>query len=253
MRLFLFALFALLGAAPAHAGLSFCNDSALRATVAIGYKGAEDWTSEGWWAVEPGACATVIEGPLPLSHYYWRATDENGAFAAQDYWFCVADEAFTIVGDRDCASRGHRRERFSEIVVGAGGTATVRLAAAAAPAPVEARAPDPEPAPAETAYDFDAIRAALQGVWHDLGDEAFTTIIEGDAIEDRFVGIVAGEATFDLAATCAEAGGAGPVMLVTYTQFPDEPLCWIILTLDAREWQFVPAGFDEPTRMRRGV
>lgn len=253
MRLFLIALVALLGAAPAHAGLTFCNDSALRATVAVGYKGDQDWTSEGWWGVEPGTCATVLEGDLLRTHYYWRATDENGAFAAQDYWFCVTDEAFTIVGDRDCAARGYRRERFSEIVVGTGGSATVRIAAAAAPAAVEARAPDPEPAPAESEYDFDAILAALQGVWHDLEDEAFTTIIKGNAIEDRFVGIVAGEAAFELAATCPKAEGAGPVMIVTYKQFPDEPLCWIILKLDDREWQFVPAGFDAPTRMRKGV
>ncbi|MEQ8292734.1 MAG: DUF1036 domain-containing protein [Roseovarius sp.] len=246
MRLFLIAICAVLwAAAPARADLTFCNDSAGRAVLAIGYKGAEGWTSEGWWEVTAGDCATVVPGPLPLTHYYWRGSTGEEDFPAGDFYFCTSETSFTIVGDTECEARGYARERFSEIVVGQTGEATVRITGAAAP--------PPEPEPAAENVDLQAVLQSLQGVWHDLEESSATTIIREDRIEDRYLGIVVGNATFTLAPTCDGAGGAGPVMLVTYEGTDAGPICWIILKLDDREWQFVPAGYDEPSRMRRGV
>ena len=254
MRLFLIACCAVLWAAvPARADLSFCNDTAGRAVVAIGYKGAEGWTSEGWWEVTAGDCATVVPGPLPLTHYYWRGSTGEEDFPAGDFYFCTSETAFTIVGDTECEARGHARERFSEIVVGQTGEATVRITGPAAPAPVAGQAPAPEPEPAAEGIDLQAVSRSLQGVWHDLEDDALTTIIREDRIEDRYLGIVVANATFTLAPTCDGAGGAGPVMLVTYEDTDAGPICWIILRLDDSEWHFVPAGYDDPSRMRRGV
>lgn len=252
MRLFLFACLAVLwAAAPARAGLTFCNDTSVSASVALGYKGAEGWTSEGWWEVPAGGCTTIYEDDLPLTHYYWRATTGDEDFPAQDYYFCTSRKVFTIVGDTDCAARGYDREAFSEIVVGSARDVTVRMTGVATPAPVAAPAPEPEPQPAEEGVDLDAVYQSLQGVWHDLGDDAFTMIIRENRIEDRYVGIKAGEATFELAPTCDGADGAGPVMLVSY---PDvQLLCWIILKLDDQELRYVPANRDKPIRMRRGV
>ena len=251
MRLFLIACCAVPWfAAPARADLIFCNDSAARATVAIGYKGAEGWTSEGWWEVLPAECSTVIGGELPLTHYYWRATTGDEDFPAQDFYFCAADEVITIVGDTNCEARGYERVAFSEIVVGGARDVTVRMTGAAAPAPVAAPAPGPEPRPAEEGVDLGAVLQLLQGEWHDLGDDAFTMIIRDTRIEDRYAGIKAGEATFELAPTCDGADGAGPVMLVKY---PDvQLLCWIILELDADDLVYIPANRDEPVRMDRG-
>ncbi|MEQ8899391.1 MAG: DUF1036 domain-containing protein [Roseovarius sp.] len=252
MRLFLIACCALLWCAvPARADLTFCNDSGGRAVVAIGYKGAEGWTSEGWWEVTAGECATVVPGPLPLSHYYWRGSTGEEDFPAQDYYFCTSEGAFTIVGDTDCEARGHVRERFSEIAVGGRADVTVRITGAAAPAPVADPGPGPEPQPAGEGVELGAVQQLLQGVWHDVGDDSFVMIIRENRIEDRFIGIKAGEGTFELAPTCDGADGAGPVMLVSY---PDvQLLCWIILKLDEAELRYLPANRDKPVRMRRGV
>ena len=41
-------LLAGLGATPAYADLKLCNTTASRVGVAIGYKDAEGWATEGW-------------------------------------------------------------------------------------------------------------------------------------------------------------------------------------------------------------
>ena len=51
-------------AGTAEAGLEICNNTSLEQTVAIGYKGDTDWTSEGWWNIAPGACSTLVDGDL---------------------------------------------------------------------------------------------------------------------------------------------------------------------------------------------
>lgn len=117
----------------AHAELSVCNDTPVNASVAIGYMGGGEWTSEGWWTVAPGACVTIVNDPQPQSYYYWHAVNENGEFASDDYFFCTENDVFTIVGDRDCAARGHDRLGFNEIQIGAQGVSEVRLTATMAP------------------------------------------------------------------------------------------------------------------------
>lgn len=135
-------------AGTASAQLSFCNDTDVNASIAIGYLGGDQWTSEGWWNAGPGQCVTVVDAPQAQAFYYWHAVNENGAFASDDYYFCAVDDVFTIVGDTDCAARGHDRISFNEIQIGAAGTAEVRLTVALAPQPQAARkTPEPEPAP----------------------------------------------------------------------------------------------------------
>tara|TARA_R100000322_G_scaffold94439_5_gene59037 strand:+ start:81703 stop:82779 length:1077 start_codon:yes stop_codon:yes gene_type:complete len=99
----------------AQAGLEFCNQTGANASVAIGYKGSGGWVSEGWWNVDAGACKTVISRDLDLSHYYWRAESTDLSWSHANYMFCTTDEAFTIVGDEDCAARGYDREGFNEL------------------------------------------------------------------------------------------------------------------------------------------
>ena len=102
--------------APAAAGLRFCNETEASAAVAIGYQGdGGDWTSEGWWRVEPGGCTSVIDGDLKRRIYYWRATSKGYSWKMAKFMFCTSPKAFSIVGDEDCAARGYRREGFNEI------------------------------------------------------------------------------------------------------------------------------------------
>jgi uncharacterized membrane protein len=134
---------------PAFAGLSFCNDSDIRATVAIGYKGDDGWTSEGWWGVDPGQCREVVSGDLPKRYYYWRATTKSGPFPEGGYGFCTQTGAFTIVGDEDCEGRGYRRQMFNELDLGDAADHTVRLSAADAPRAKDEARKSTSPAPVE--------------------------------------------------------------------------------------------------------
>ncbi len=112
-------LFAMLASAPgaALAELEFCNSTDDVASVAIGYKGPQGWTSEGWWNVDPGACTVAIRGDLPLSHYYYRVISPTWTFDHESYMFCTSRSVFTIVGDTNCAARGYDREGFNEIAM----------------------------------------------------------------------------------------------------------------------------------------
>ncbi|MDF0600568.1 DUF1036 domain-containing protein [Psychromarinibacter sp. C21-152] len=105
-------------AGTAQAALQFCNETDDIQSVAIGYQGASAWTSEGWWNIDPGACATVVGGDLTKRYYYYRSEVNGGDFPGEGYMFCTTPEEFEIVGDTDCASRGYDSESFREIDTG---------------------------------------------------------------------------------------------------------------------------------------
>lgn len=102
----------------ALADLEICNDTAELQVVALGYKGAQDWTSEGWWRIAPGNCEAVINGPLKRRYYYYFSASASGSFIGQDYYFCTDPSAFTIVGDTECAERGYNKTEFKEVDTG---------------------------------------------------------------------------------------------------------------------------------------
>ena len=97
------------------AGLKFCNETSEIQSVSIGYRGAEDWVSEGWWNVEPGECKTPIGEPLTQQHYFWRAEVNGGDFDGGRYDFCTTPTAYTIVGEKNCHGRGYDSELFARI------------------------------------------------------------------------------------------------------------------------------------------
>jgi uncharacterized membrane protein len=105
-------------AGAAQAELKICNETQDVQGVSIGYKGEADWTSEGWWNIQPGDCATPVSGDLKQRYYYYRAEVDGGPFEGEDYTFCTSPDVFTIVGDTDCEARGYEKENFSEIDTG---------------------------------------------------------------------------------------------------------------------------------------
>jgi uncharacterized membrane protein len=52
-----------------------CNNTASRVGVAVGYKDAEGWTTEGWWNLPSRSCETVLKGNLVARYYYVYAID----------------------------------------------------------------------------------------------------------------------------------------------------------------------------------
>jgi uncharacterized membrane protein len=55
----------LLAVRPAPAAdFRLCNNTASRVGVAVGYKDAEGWTTEGWWNLPSRTCETVLKGNL---------------------------------------------------------------------------------------------------------------------------------------------------------------------------------------------
>ena len=68
-----FALFA--SASPAAADFRLCNNTASRVGLAVGYKDAEGWTTEGWWNLSARSCETLLKGNLIARYYYIYAID----------------------------------------------------------------------------------------------------------------------------------------------------------------------------------
>lgn len=120
------ALFSI--AQPAAADFRVCNSSQNLVGVAIGYRGAEGWVSEGWWQVPASTCATLIEGELQSRYYYLYAEDAaRGGRWTGDVNMCVAENEFKIIGVDDCYARSYQRMGFKEYDTGRQGSWMVQL------------------------------------------------------------------------------------------------------------------------------
>jgi uncharacterized membrane protein len=121
-----FALFA--SAKPAAADFRLCNNTASRVGLAVGYKDAEGWTTEGWWNLPARTCETVLKGNLVARYYYVYAIDydRGGEWMGQAY-MCTRDKEFTIRGIGDCLARGYDRTGFFEVDTGEQRAWTVQL------------------------------------------------------------------------------------------------------------------------------
>lgn len=102
-----------------HATLRVCNKTQDFIGVALGYRSQEGWVSEGWWRLIPGRCVNVVKKPLRARFYYLHVEDDKN----NDLWkgttkMCLKDEAFKIIGTRNCFLRGYQKGGFQEIDTG---------------------------------------------------------------------------------------------------------------------------------------
>lgn len=105
--------------AQARADFRVCNATKKLVGVAIGYRAAAGWTTEGWWQIPGSSCATLIKGPLSSRYYYLYAEDAGrGGRWGGKVDMCVADNEFKIVGVHDCFARGFQRMGFKEYDTG---------------------------------------------------------------------------------------------------------------------------------------
>src|SRR3989337_1196401 len=121
-------LLAGLGATPAYADVKPCNRTASRVGVAIGYKDAEGWATEGWWNIASHTCETLLKGVLIGRFYYIHAVDyDRGGEWAGTLLMCTDDKSFTVRDTKDCVKRGYKRTGFFEVDTGEERDWTVRI------------------------------------------------------------------------------------------------------------------------------
>jgi uncharacterized membrane protein len=115
-------------ARPASADFRLCNNTASRVGVAVGYKDAEGWTTEGWWNLPSRTCETVLKGTLVARYYYVYAIDyDHGGEWMGPSYMCTRDKEFTIRGIGDCLARGFDHTGFFEVDTGEQRAWTVQL------------------------------------------------------------------------------------------------------------------------------
>ena len=112
----------------AAADFRLCNNTSSRVGVALGYKDAEGWTTEGWWNVSSRSCETLLKGTLVARYYYIYALDydRGGEWSGQAF-MCSRDKEFTIKGTENCLARGFDRTGFFEVDTGEQRAWTVQL------------------------------------------------------------------------------------------------------------------------------
>jgi uncharacterized membrane protein len=117
-----------LWASPASADFRLCNNTSSRVGIALGYKDADGWTTEGWWNVSSRSCETLLRGTLVARYYYIYAIDydRGGEWSGQAF-MCSRDKEFTIRGTEDCLARGYDRTGFFEVDTGEQRAWTVQL------------------------------------------------------------------------------------------------------------------------------
>jgi uncharacterized membrane protein len=120
--------FLFLGNNPAAADFRLCNNTSSRVGIALGYKDAEGWTTEGWWNVSSRSCETLLKGALVARFYYIYALDydRGGEWSGQAF-MCSRDKEFTIKGTENCLARGFDRTGYFEVDTGEQRAWTVQL------------------------------------------------------------------------------------------------------------------------------
>ena len=96
--------------------------------IALGYRDAQGWVTEGWWNLAARGCETLLTGELAARFYYIYAVDyDRGGDWSGRSLMCTRDREFTIRGVEDCLARGFDRSGFFEIDTGEQKSWTVQL------------------------------------------------------------------------------------------------------------------------------
>jgi uncharacterized membrane protein len=113
---------------PARADFRLCNNTNGRVGIAVGYKDADGWTTEGWWNLGTRSCETLLKGTLVARFYYIYAVDyDHGGEWSGKAFMCTRDKEFTIHGIENCLARGYDRTGFFEVDTGEQKSWTVQL------------------------------------------------------------------------------------------------------------------------------
>ena len=98
----------------APAGYTVCNDAREPLLVALGQMDKGNAVSQGWWTVQPGACAKTMTTPLGSDQIYILAQRKSGGtLVGGPQRFCTTTAAFEIRGNANCAGRGFTDSGFA--------------------------------------------------------------------------------------------------------------------------------------------
>lgn len=100
-----------------NVGLTFCNRTNKRIWSAMARRRGEGWESRGWWLLEAGGCARVIDEPLLQAGLFAYAEMESGdgeirILTKGSDTFCVSKGKFAITGREACEEAAYRTGRF---------------------------------------------------------------------------------------------------------------------------------------------
>jgi len=100
-----------------NVGLTFCNRTDKRIWSAMARRRGEGWESRGWWLLEAGGCARVIDEPLLQAEHFAYAEMEVGGGEVRTLKrgsdpFCVSRSKFAITGREACEVAAFRTGQF---------------------------------------------------------------------------------------------------------------------------------------------
>ncbi len=101
-----------------NVGFTICNRTRARVWTAIARRTVDSWESRGWWRIEAGGCARVIDRPLRSSEHFVYAELEEAnqpvrTLARASEPFCIGRARFAIVGRDECEDAVYRTELFA--------------------------------------------------------------------------------------------------------------------------------------------
>jgi uncharacterized membrane protein len=101
---------------PAKADFRVCNRTGTLVNLAIGYNGADDFETQGWWSLTPSACVVPLKGPINSRYVYLYATDiDANDILEGSFSMCIDKRKFLLVGINDCWRRGVQAVNFAEV------------------------------------------------------------------------------------------------------------------------------------------
>jgi uncharacterized membrane protein len=114
------------GLAPASAakpGLTLCNETSYMLEASVAYQQSSKWKVEGWWALQPGRCTTVVNENLRGGEYYTFAKSIPGHEGGTKAWggryaFCTGRGTYSIINQASCEQNGLAVHGFAKIETG---------------------------------------------------------------------------------------------------------------------------------------
>lgn len=99
-------------------GFTLCNRTEARIWGAIARPRGDGWESRGWWMLEAGGCARVIDQELGQREFYVYGEMEAGEGRVRTLKraaepFCVARARFAVAGREQCEAAAYRTALFA--------------------------------------------------------------------------------------------------------------------------------------------